>query len=96
MPSVEDLLMQKPDPEGNLSLEEVGSSSYTRTKYIIESFVIQVEDCTYKSGNGVGSYEALVFQRAVGGAGKVFNLNVPSRLIPQISRGLDYFYHMRG
>lgn len=96
LPTRENVACMKPDADGFVSLESEGNSGYARTQYLIEGISIQLQECVYKTTNGMGSHEGLVFQRSLGAGAKIFNMNVPARLIPQLRVALDYFAYVRG
>ena len=88
----------KPNKEGFKSLFAAAKSEYSRDKYVDYPFEIRVDDATFKSANGLGSYEALVIEKkytSKEGAEKTFEMDIPIRYIPILSAAVGYVAYMR-
>ena len=104
MPSHEVLEKMKADKEGYKDLSAYFRDAYSRKKFVIDGFTLQVDEVNYKTAHMTGSYTALVVTKelkegktstADGGQAKAFTIALPVHLLPSLSVAMNHIHYLR-
>ena len=94
----------KADKDGYKDLSAYFRESYSRKKFVIDGFTLQVDEVSYKTAHMTGSYTALVVTKelkdsktatAEGAQVRAFTVALPVHLIPSLTVAMNHIHHLR-
>lgn len=103
VPSVQDMLCMNKGSDGTIDMTSKSGNAYTRALFRFDTVTVQIMDVTYKNSAGGGTYEAMVITKKPsqpmtkdGKPSKAYSVSLPTKLVPNLVRALEYTMHVRG